>query len=595
MHLIQRYPAILAILAALLIAGCAHEEGQDPKVSYGPKESLENILANIEINNKPALVGGIDKILQGDYAAASRTFNMALMDDPSNASLHFFNAYTYHMMADAGASGSYDLAEMGYVKALDLENSNWLASLQLGRIKLTQKKYEEAQEHFADVLLFKPDHFEAAYDLAMASYYAYDLRHAAKYINKAVQLRPQEPKARQAAAIILAAAGKSDMAREHLNSFNQQPHSKMDAKYVNQRVADWEKLHKRGAFHLAQADTATINDTEEAPEEAPEEPDESNDKYANMVIVEGVVLRLRHIGNTSKGENVLKVLKTTINFGNRRERKDTGEKVTTWFREFGTENLSDKIEYGLNIANIEHDYVDVIGRPTLVLEAGKEEGSFFSGSELKITIRGEDGGSVETVPFGTNLKVGLTSVDNEHADLNIFFENSALLATTESGVIVIGDTALEIAKSTVQTSLKAKIGETIMLGGLQERLDSHNRNGVPVLGNIPILQYFFAEENTNSSRNSVWFLLTVRKYEPAIKDAKKRLAKKMKQKKHQPNLVALDKRSYDFTEIAPVLPIFVASLEGIFREFRRGDIKPLQFHMKDLEEEMKATLAFLWF
>ena len=532
------------------------------------------------------IASGIDYLLKRDFKAASRIFNMALLEDPTNANLHYFNGYTYHMMAEIGDSTNYDLAAMGYMKAIDLDHSNWMASLQLGRIKLREKKYMQAQELFANVLLYKSDQFEAIYGLATASYYIQDVNHAAKYINQAAHLRPNDPTVQRSAAVVMAAAGRQDLAKEHLDNFSKLKPNSEDFKQVNQRVLDWEKIHNSSNIHLAQAD-------EIAEEEEDEEEASGADAYDNMVILEGVVLLLRNVGNTTKGENILKVLRTAIDWGHRYAKNEEVHKRTFYFLDFNTESLATKVEYPMNIANVTQDYVDLIGRPTLVVEAGKEEAEFFSGSDLKISLTGEDGGTIETIEFGTTLKISLTSLEGDVATMEAFVESSDLLATTESGRIFIKDTGLEVAKNNVRTSLKAKIGETIMLGGFRQRFDSHNRSGVPLLGDIPILQYIFAEENTNSKRLSVLFMLTVRRYEPAMKQAKQRF--KEQNSKPSPHLVELDARNDNMTDVEPFISIVIKAFDYLFREFRRGDIIPLRYNFDDFRDELRATVRFLWF
>ena len=133
-----------------------------------------------------------------------------------------------------------------------------------------------------------------------------------------------------------------------------------------------------------------------------------------------------------------------------------------------------------------------------------------------------------------------------------------------------------------------------MLGGFRQRFDSHNRNGVPILGDIPGLQYFFAEENTNSNRLSILFMLTVRRYEPAINDAKEQL-KKARQRGTPPQLVELDARSEDDFAVEPAIHHIIYSMDHLYREFRRGDIIPLRYNFDDFREELNATVRFLWF
>jgi type II secretory pathway component GspD/PulD (secretin) len=56
-----------------------------------------------------------------------------------------------------------------------------------------------------------------------------------------------------------------------------------------------------------------------------------------------------------------------------------------------------------------------------------------------------------------------------------------------------------------------QFGETLVLGGLSEKEDSVVRDGVPILQDVPVLQYFFSNEQTVDFHKSVLILITPRR------------------------------------------------------------------------------------
>ena len=116
------------------------------------------------------LRGGIKYLANGEYDQAKKIFNTALSFDVDNGLLHFFNAFTYHQLFLRGESDNIELAEIGYKVASVKEPAlASISALQLGRLYLDTKRYEEAEINLARAIREGQDSSEVLYDYVRAS------------------------------------------------------------------------------------------------------------------------------------------------------------------------------------------------------------------------------------------------------------------------------------------------------------------------------------------------------------------------------------------------------------------------------------------
>lgn len=616
--------AIAAVLA-LSLTGC-HEE---PKASYPDKQlaagspetlPLEKIFAdhsNTELDH--LLKDGIEALVDGNYPAASKKFNTALMENPSSSWIHYLNGLTYHLMAHQGDKVQADLAVAGYQQALKFDPMNTMASLQLGRVRVDQKRYLEAQEEFANVLLIQPHNFEALYELAAASYKMGDIKTAQMAINRADQYHGERPEVIKAKAMIDAASGKGEAALKALASYRKNAKNALQAKRLEGRVADWQKLYDKGLV-LAQAAPddqiamdAQAPDTTIGPEAQPVDiaPPAGGAMGSEMIVLDAVVMTVTEEGSTQKGNNILDNFTLTLAPGTHYKGKtqsghnrggnfsifpadgsfqpgDNSFQTTKVF----TQGVSfGSITYSLKIANAERKHVEVIGRPSLVTTVGKPA-KFFSGRELALGLTGEYGGTITKLPVGVTLDVTPIGFDGE----------SVILDITLYGSLVADEQALsnnnatqrftDITISKVQTSIKAKLGETVMLGGITEREDTDGKSGFPVLQDIPLVQYVFSREDTFSRRRSVMYLITPRAY-----DDNKRAIKTMTDfRDSRVNLTELEMRNKDWYLPDYNMAVTMRHLAPLYREFRHGDVDELSWYMSDnVKTSAQQAVSFFYY
>lgn len=113
--------------------------------------------------------------------------------------------------------------------------------------------------------------------------------------------------------------------------------------------------------------------------------------------------------------------------------------------------------------------------------------------------------SVTYVDVGVQLSVTPTINEDGYVTMRIKPEISSvidMLTSSSNNQIPIIDTA------TADTSVMVKDGSTIMIGGLNKEEERESYKGVPLLGRIPFLGYFFSSKTKEKNRVELLILLT---------------------------------------------------------------------------------------
>jgi hypothetical protein len=166
------------------------------------------------------------------------------------------------------------------------------------------------------------------------------------------------------------------------------------------------------------------------------------------------------------------------------------------------------LNYSMNIANSLYTKNEVIARPTLAA-VDRLPSVFFSGGNLSIKVASSVAGTASTVvdkSIGVVLSITPTFLDDDHVLLNIRASRSFIEDNPDSTNI-----ALNLTRNSVNAAAMVKFGQTFILNGLIEREKDQSQNGVPVLQDIPILQYMFSKKVTLDYNRQILTLITVRK------------------------------------------------------------------------------------
>jgi len=112
--------------------------------------------------------------------------------------------------------------------------------------------------------------------------------------------------------------------------------------------------------------------------------------------------------------------------------------------------------------------------------------------------------------------------------------------------------------------VRMRFGQSLILSGLSEKESSSSRDGVPLLSDIPILQYAFSKRSTREFQSSVILLITPHEpqYVYSEDDQRRPLSE-------QQGLFGTHWKPY------PNISQVFQHMESnrLFREFRTGDVR----------------------
>ncbi len=314
-----------------------------------------------------------------------------------------------------------------------------------------------------------------------------------------------------------------------------------------------------------------------------------------MTNIDVVIIRTEEVRSQSKGINLLEGLQTTLggtfsfNYDNT---SGASGSVTTIQKTFNPIFSFKGLEYNLNIFNDEKNKAEILARPSL-LATEDVTSKFFSGGVLHVQLSSNiyDGG-MEEINIGITLSVTPKFLDADTLSVDVQADHEYLEMQSEN----VGFTAFsQTAKTSVQAKAVLKFGETLILSGLSERGKDNSENGVPILQDIPVVQYLFSKKEELEKKTSILILLTPRK---------PRYANDTLTEAELDNRADLEKVYTDTLKTTEKirntnLNAVMAHLgdgSDFYRQFRTGDIELKFFENDDsIFGAIKRTLGFLYY
>ena len=234
-----------------------------------------------------------------------------------------------------------------------------------------------------------------------------------------------------------------------------------------------------------------------------------------MVVLDVAFIRTEDVASSSYGVNLLQNLtfvfgvnKSTVDIATRNDGAETREVVVTRRRQSGTGGVDALITYSLNIANATDNRSEVLAKPSLVA-LDRVPSTFFSGRNITLGVAGQLAGSsiVTDRPVGVGLAVTPTFIDSETVALAIRVQRSFI---EDVNLNINFNQSLQASRNVVSANVVLKMGQTLILSGLSEQETQRSFGGVPVLKDIPLLQYLFSTRTTENFTSSVLVLITPR-------------------------------------------------------------------------------------
>lgn len=244
-----------------------------------------------------------------------------------------------------------------------------------------------------------------------------------------------------------------------------------------------------------------------------------------MAMIDAVLIRTVDLLSTSYGINLLTGLQ--IFAGGQRSTTSGTAPINASVIGLSTSattsatlgGISGLLNYSLNIANSTNQSAQVLAKPTLTA-LDRIPSTFYSGQVQTVGLNGGgvSGAQVTNIPVGVSLSVTPTFIDDDTMMLAVKVTRSAIASAAPIGGFNAG---IGTQQDSVTSNVRIKFGETLVLDGLTDRAYSRVENGVPVLQDIPIIQYLFNNLQTSNYVQNVLVLITPRRLVSNEADLKK--------------------------------------------------------------------------
>ena len=155
---------------------------------------------------------------------------------------------------------------------------------------------------------------------------------------------------------------------------------------------------------------------------------------------------------------------------------------------------------------MQEGHAKILSSPDLVTSPGAKATFLVGGSIPVVTSTGLGAINVQYQPYGVQLNVTPTVRGNGSVEAVIAPEVSAL--DYANAVIVSGFTIPALTISQLTTDVITRPGESILMGGLVQRLEKRTISKIPILSEIPILGKLFTSTSYQNQQSDVVFVLT---------------------------------------------------------------------------------------
>jgi pilus assembly protein CpaC len=155
---------------------------------------------------------------------------------------------------------------------------------------------------------------------------------------------------------------------------------------------------------------------------------------------------------------------------------------------------------------MEEGHAKLLSSPNLLTQPG-EEATFLVGGEIPIPVSNGLGTiSISYKEFGVKLDVTPQILGNGAVEAKITPEVSSL--DFADGITLNGFTVPALKTSKLSTDVITQDGESVVMGGLLQRMEQKNIQKIPLLGDIPVLGQLFRSTSYQKSDSDVVFVMT---------------------------------------------------------------------------------------
>jgi type IV pilus assembly protein PilQ len=182
-----------------------------------------------------------------------------------------------------------------------------------------------------------------------------------------------------------------------------------------------------------------------------------------------------------------------------------GDPMTDPFSTFRLGTIQSWGELMFTLEALEKDNkANIISNPRITTTDNKEA-TILVGKEIPLIVADEAGNAItELKKIGVTLRV----TPHVNSDMTITMDLHPEISELSSQATVQGGVIISLQES--DTRVIVRDGETAVIGGLIQEIESEFANGVPVLKDIPVLGGLFRFENTTTKKRELIIFVTPR-------------------------------------------------------------------------------------
>ena len=579
-------------------------------------------------------------LLSDRLAEASRQINAALRMRVDRSYYHLINGLVYHLQARRGEAGAFDLAEQGYRQALQFDPSNWQAHFFAGLLHVDQSRFQLAAQHLAEATYLNPEDAGLLNAFAYAAYRAGVPDVAAGAVQALESMGGLKTSTElRNGAVVMAAVGEWERALDYVRRLRARGDAAAAGR-VERRIQDWRRWFDQpqmqqvqygapapGAIPSATGGAAMPGQAlpgqgapggDPAFGAAPGMPGQQGamggampmqmgaapvptapGTQNKMVVVDVVIISTEEDFSSSKGINLLRGLQ--IQFGGPggpAYSRNTAVKDGTSTLAVTRSITMPSITYNLNIFNMASARNEILARPTLVATASRPS-EFFSGAELNaVVVNSSNNSSASPVniqkDIGTSLSLTPSFLEDGRVLMKVMAQRTFI--KTPNSNLTGFDARVETSKSRVDASVVMRPGETLILSGLSEKEGEITRDGVPLLQDVPGLQYLFARSTSRDYQKSTLILITPRPPQYVYQPEKARAEYEQSLSEDERPFANLRSRYADWFRPYPNWSSIFHHLQdnARYREFRTGDVALENWtDTRSMRDRLNKVLEFL--
>ena len=173
--------------------------------------------------------------------------------------------------------------------------------------------------------------------------------------------------------------------------------------------------------------------------------------------------------------------------------------------------------------------ISLIDRVPIITTTTNQGTSTSSVSEeVRYTIDASDSTDPETTrEIGVTISITPSLLPDGTIRMNMRPRSAQI---TENIKGASGNFYPRVSEATIQSIARIPDGHSLIVGGFYGEVESKDNNKIPILGDIPVLNFFFKSKQTKKEKSSLVFVVTPTSYNPSCIKSNNKTSERLRHK-----------------------------------------------------------------